>query len=526
MTNAYCDVLGIPVPALEGVAGHPEANTYSLLIAALLERGGPMTLADVARRFEQAGIAFADEALVSLSRCRPARPPVYREGDLYALDPYDDEADLWAFRLGLRPPEASRPPEPPAPVPLPAPEVPLTVAELEEAWRGDRLHSWSAQRIALCVLDAHGRAMDPTDLGAFVEARSEASASVLARRTALPWPRDAAVRTLEDGRWALAPDHPWVRSARVAVRERLALVRRWAAQRSDPAVVEEGLREADVRRAARAEELARLRHVLVHAFPADRPELVVVLDVAARELETHGAEALGRVRERLADYDVIAALDVRPLLRTLGFEPGARRLAELGPPQKSKGLNRRGRTLKITTPLLVWGSCGIGRPFGDVKRLRAHRTAGETTKLRRRLEADAKALAAYYAYGRLHHWVRLRWGFLDERIGVPWVQRDETSLYDLKREAQASGRSLEIVAGSAPGWENPWARARLCRVVPEGKYDLALLDDEDFRVDDADVKLARLAIDPSAAREKRAATVLPFPQGPWTGRDPGGGPAE
>ena len=54
---------------------------------------------------------------------------------------------------------------------------------------------------------------------------------------------------------------------------------------------------------------------------------------------------------------------VRALLRALEFEPGERRLAELGPPQKTMQIDRRGRTLRITTSLLIQGSCGISRPF-------------------------------------------------------------------------------------------------------------------------------------------------------------------
>ena len=108
-SNPYCAVLGIRVPRIETAKESPDANHYALLIVALLERGGPITLEQAARRFEEAGIARADEALASLKRCRPARPPIYRDGDLYALDAHDDEADLWAFRLGLRPPRAPAP---------------------------------------------------------------------------------------------------------------------------------------------------------------------------------------------------------------------------------------------------------------------------------------------------------------------------------------------------------------------------------------------------------------------------------
>lgn len=497
MTNTYCDVLGIDVPVLEAVAGHAEANTFSLLVVALLERGGPMTLRAVAERFARAGIAPVEEALVSLSRCRPARSPVYREQERYALDPRDDEADLWAFRLGLRPPIVS-PPKRPEPVPLPGPDVRLTIAELEEAWRDERFYSWSAQRLAACVLDAHGRPMAPEEIAAFLRERAKASDHLIARHRSRSWPRGASVRALEDGRWALVPEHPWVASARHAVRGRLALRRRWAAMGPDPATIEEMRRAFEERRAAHAAELARLRRALVHAFPRAAPQWVVVADVAARQLTTFGPDELARVPERLAAYDVIAALDVRPLLRSLAFEPGARSLAELGPPRKSKKLNRRGRTLKITTPLLVWGSCGVGRPFLDETRLRDYLAAGEATKLRRRLEADAKALVAYYDYGRLHHWVRLRWGFLDDAIPVPWVHRDESNLYELKREAHESGRGLEVVSGSAPGWGNPWARARVCQVVSDARpYGRRLVDNEGFPVDDRDVQLARVVPAPS-----------------------------
>ena len=80
---SYGEILNLKNPSLEAVKHHPEANTYALLIVALIERGGPMTLANVAERFEAVGIAPANEALESLKRCRPARAPVYREGDLY-----------------------------------------------------------------------------------------------------------------------------------------------------------------------------------------------------------------------------------------------------------------------------------------------------------------------------------------------------------------------------------------------------------------------------------------------------------
>ena len=105
-TNPYCEALGIQTPSLEVAKTSPDANYYSLLIVALLERGKPVTLPEAARCFEEAGVATADRALASFKRCKPGRPPIYRDGDLYALDPHNAEAALWAFRLGLRPPKA------------------------------------------------------------------------------------------------------------------------------------------------------------------------------------------------------------------------------------------------------------------------------------------------------------------------------------------------------------------------------------------------------------------------------------
>jgi hypothetical protein len=492
MTNPYCEALGIEVPRLEDAMESREASTYALLIVALLEKGGSMTLAEVARRFDRAGVAPEGWALRSLKRCRPGRAPVYRDGDLYALDPHDDEVDLWVFRLGLRPPRVRpKPPARPEPEPLPGPEEPLTVAELEEAWQDASLYSWSVQRLALAVLDAHGRPMSPREVVDFLAAQTQwhgmsAEAPHFARR-------GSPIAVREDGRWALAPGREALLAAREAVRQRLAQVRRWAPMRPDPAAIEANLRAAEQMRAAHAAELAALRRVLVRAFPPDRPEAVVLLDVGERAVATFLGEEIAAARERLDAYDVIAAEDVRALLRGLGYEPGERRLAELGPPRKTKKLNRRGRTLKITTDLLVRGSCGIGRPFGDEARLREYLRRGQQAKLRRRLEADAKSLFALYQYGRLQGAVRLRWGFLDERIPAPWVHRDEPTLYALKRHAADLGARLEVVAGGAPGWSQPWSRAFLCSVQPEpGSHWLWLVDEAGWVVDDGEVQLARL----------------------------------
>ena len=489
---------------------HRDANYYSLLLVVLLERGEPVTLREVAQRFEEAGVAPAAQALASLKRCKPGRAPVYRDGDLYALDPHDAEADLWTFRLGLRPSQAASPNDRPAPEPLPTVDAPLTAAYLDEAWREGVPSGWSAQRVVLCVLDAHGTAMDPEDVISFVSARSRWSP--ITARSADYWRRGSAIRVREDGCWELDPDHDALRSARQAVIDRIETHRRWATLQPDPAEIETNRKRFEREREARAEEFGRMRRVLIHAFPARKPAALVLVDVAERGLDTFvGNEITGAV-EKLAAYDLIAAIDVRALLRALRFDPGDRRLGELGPPQKTRTLNRSGRTLKITTSLLVRGSCGISRPFGDAKKMREFLDGRELTKLRRRLEADAKSLYAIYQYGRLHGSVRLRWGFLDEHLTVPWVHRDEEKLYHLKDQSYRRGVPLEVVVGSAPGWADPWSRAQLAHVEKErDDWRSWLVDEYGSVIPEDEIQLARLSgrRRDSTARSRFSTSPLP-----------------
>jgi hypothetical protein len=490
--NAYCATLGISPPRIDDAKASPDANYYSLLIIALLERGAPMTLAEAAARFAAAGVtSTANEALAALKRCKPARAPIYRDGDSYALDPHDDEVEFWLFRLGLRPARsAPLRVAPNASVPLPSADQPLTVAALDEAWREGVPNSWSAQRVAVAVLDAHQSPMSSAEVIAFVSARSRWSP--LRPESAQFW-RSGAIVIHEDGVWELARTHEVVRSTREAVRNRVSDIRRWAAMRPDTVAMEAHRQRLERERTAHARELAAMRRVLVHAFPATRPRAVALVDVGAHEVTSFLGDEIAPALQRLSEYDVIGAVNVRALLRELGVDPGTRRLAELGPPQKTIQLNRRGRTLTITTALLIQGSCGISRPLGDERTMREYLRSGADAKLRRRLEADAKSLYALYQYGRLHGRVRLRWGFLDEMLPAPWVHRHESTLYHLLKEAHERQLAVEVVVGSAPGWADPWARARRAFVATNAWHSPSLLADEQgYEIPRADVQLARL----------------------------------
>jgi hypothetical protein len=280
-SNTYCATLGISPPRIEEAKSSPDANYYSLLIVALLERGAPMTLEDAAARFAGAGVtSSADEALAALKRCKPARAPIYRDGDSYALDPHDDEVDFWLFRLGLRPPRsAPLRAVPNLSAPLPSADQPLTIAALDEAWGEGVPSAWSAQRVAVAVLDAHQSPMSGADVMAFVSARSRWCP--LRPESAQFW-RSGPIVVRQDGVWELDWTHDVVRSTREAVRARVSDMRRWASIRPDPAAIEAHLQRIERERQAHARELAAMRRVLVHAFRASRPRALALVDVAAR----------------------------------------------------------------------------------------------------------------------------------------------------------------------------------------------------------------------------------------------------
>ncbi len=249
-----------------------------------------------------------------------------------------------------------------------------------------------------------------------------------------------------------------------------------------------------MRRIEQRDGVSRAARVVLAAFPPRRPEAVAIVDERAQAVGSFiGPQEFKRLRERLASFEVFAAVGVRGLLRELGVDPAERRLDDLSPPRKTRRLNKQGRTLAITTAMLVQASCAISRPFGDPKVMRRYLDEGDHTKLRSRLESDAEALSALYAQGLLHASVRLRWGFLDERFMVPWVRMDEPWLRDLKQTALREGRGLEVVRGHAPGWEEPWSRAEVVRVVEGSWRGTALVDAGGAPVDDAELQLARLA---------------------------------
>ena len=117
----------------------------------------------------------------------------------------------------------------------------------------------------------------------------------------------------DDGLWELHAGQDAVRSARQAVRDRIIQVRRRAQWRPDPSAIEATRQHFEQEREANAERLAKMRRVVIYAFPAKKPEAVALVDAARHEISTFIGEEIVTANEKLAGYDIIAGIDVRPL---------------------------------------------------------------------------------------------------------------------------------------------------------------------------------------------------------------------
>lgn len=258
--------------------------------------------------------------------------------------------------------------------------------------------------------------------------------------------------------------------------------------------IDRGWRE---REAAEEAEAAALRRVLLHAVPRSRrgneaPRAVALLDPVRREIETFVGDELADLPGQMEAYDLVIGVSPRPVLGALGLDPDAFRIADLDRPQKTRKLNQRGRVLKITNEMLISATLGTSRPLGEEAKYREYLERGHLGRLRRRLEADVKTLWAYYRFGLLHRAVRLRWGFLDERIGCDWAQPGDPSIYRLERKALEEGKRLEVVVGRPPVWSDPWGRTTLCEVVKTAGRPAELFPVAGEPADSGDIYDARL----------------------------------
>ncbi len=93
--------------------------------------------------------------------------------------------------------------------------------------------------------------------------------------------------------------------------------------------------------------------------------------------------------------------------------------------------------------------------------------------------------------------MRLRWGFVDEVFAVDWALPNDERLHPVLRKAMDEALAVDLVTGSAPGWNDPWSRASRWRVVELGIHDaLVERDGERQRLLLDEVQALRLAGSP------------------------------
>ncbi len=316
------------------------------------------------------------------------------------------------------------------------------------------------------VLDAAGGPMELSDVeacvGAWGSSRIHVKVSDLQR-----WPK-SCVTVLDSGLLQIDRQSPHLFAMRRAVRK-------LAERPLREAVINEQMkRRRQAYKVRQTEQRARdwatakqLRRAVLRVVPEKGPAAAAaLLDVGRRVIRSFMGAELVDLPAALEEYDLIAALSAHESLYALGIRNHDHwRLVDLRPPQKTRQLNRAGRKLTITPELLISGSTGISRPLGNPAKIAEYLAGDQQTKLRRRLERDVKSLLAFYNYGLLHRRVRLRWGFLDEDLGVDWAQPGDPSLHDVLEECRKSGAAVDIVTGSAPSWNEPWSRAMRVKVV-------------------------------------------------------------
>ena len=491
----YAARLDIARPRVEDFVRRRDVKLFHLMVIALLERGEPMTLDEIARRLKRAGVTHPHADLDrSLLKAWHGLAPVHRDpGGKFGLDLASRELDFLLMVTDLSPRRfhAAEPP-PPAPPPPLGDDVPLSIDEVQTAFLGRWLGSISPLRLAAAVLDAADCSLTLAEIDSLLATLTPHRPRITPDGARF-W-RSAMVSVDAQGRATLDRRATGVAEMRRTVR---ALGVRATRERAEEERMARLRAEMDARHAADM-ELARAhasvaRRVILHAVPsATSPEAIGLLDVESRAMRIFPVAELEALNRELATYHVLAALQARELLHTLGHDPNAWRVVDLGPPQKTVRLNQRGRVLRLSAPLLITGTTGQSRPLSDPVHMRAYLAAGDRAKLRRRIEADLKALYAFYRYGVLHGWVRLRWGFLDDRLSVDWALRGDVSLYEIFDDAVRRQRPVDVVMGSAPGWQEPWARARRVEVIQAG-YDRAVLRDgtDTLVVDYADIHAAR-----------------------------------
>lgn len=171
MPNAYCDRLGITPPRLTALPPARERTYLDLLVVALLERGGPMSLDEAVAAIALLSPHAPSWVRTSIQKAWAGREPVVKDAEgRFTLDLDSRHMRRILVRVGLIAPPAPLTPPPYRP---PVADVPLTMDDLRACfWRGCP-SGVSDTRLAAAVLDVVDRPMFPMEIAELVGSWSE-----------------------------------------------------------------------------------------------------------------------------------------------------------------------------------------------------------------------------------------------------------------------------------------------------------------------------------------------------------------
>jgi hypothetical protein len=425
-----------------------------LMVMAVAEAGRPMTYEAIRVRLERRGI---HTSVLSLQRAWHGRPQLRKDAS-GALE-LERESDLLGWKvlvhdvrdqLGLLPSPAPKPAPPP-----PDGRTPLTWEELARAFSASPLPRLTAGQLLGALLEGIGHPAGAEE----VKARGqELGRSWLGSLQSCACHRASPVLRVGDDLWAADTDHVRMAEARAEIRLTL---RRWEKAEEQ----RRGCREsAERRRREEAQQAARwatARRCFLRTF-WHRGQLVAASLLDPDSLEIASVANEDELRARLSEVQIILALGPPKELAMLDLTVASYDLVDLRTSIRTRRLNKAGRTLKVTPGLLIGSTLGKGWSLGNSRQLATWVGQGQLGKIRQRLASEAKTLYAFHAYGALHGFVRLRWGFLDEEVPVRWRLPGQPGLAERLRAAANRGRAVDVVLWGPPGWADPWSRALRC----------------------------------------------------------------
>lgn len=493
--NRYCAGAGLTsAPDLAALIERPAIKAFHLMVAVLLERGEPMMLEAIADRLSNLEVLpWTGDWLFTLKKAWGGRAPVFRDPDgRYGIDLDSRELKrLLKWRLGLIPLRINSVTEPT--IVIPGSEIPLSQLEVATALSTMSSYKISTIRQVAAVLDFNDGSMVLEEVALILDHLSKRRLPLV--EADIPKWRNDFIAMDHAKRLVLNRTSSDTFATRRAIRD-IAQPVLLAAARKDFFAQRQSENEAKcaMENLQAEQNAAELKRAVVRAVALKDGWLfgISVIDMNKRTIETFIGAEIALAARHLDGFEVLIGLELRATLSLLNVNIDRWRLVDLKPPQKQKTLNQRGKKLKITPELLIAATSGISQPLGDPAKTARYFAEGAKAKLTRRLESDAKALLAFYSFGTLHRFVRLRWGFIDENLSVDWALPGQPGYYDILQKADKLNLPLEVVIGSAPGWQDPWSRGRRASAVKTDRELRVQLDGDSWPLERSEIQAIRI----------------------------------